>query len=206
MPNGEKKNLSRRSFIKNVGTGVAGSVAAVPLLKTQAEKLPREIIDSLEGKVELNIRVNGKQHRKRIDPATTLSEFIRNDLKLTGTKVICDHGECGGCTVLLEEKAVYSCHMLALDADGKSVVTVEGLMENNELDEVQKAFIDKDGLQCGFCTPGQIISAYALLKSNPNPNEDEILEAMSGNLCRCAAYPKIVESVDTASKLLNKKG
>lgn len=200
--NNEKKNLSRRNFIKNMGAGVAGAVTVPPLLKAQAKKLPGEISDSLQGKTELSIKVNGKLYKKNIKPETTLAEFIRNELKLTGTKITCDNGECGGCTVLLNDEAVYSCHLLALDANGMEVITIEGLMTNDELSKVQQAFVDKDGLQCGFCTPGQIMSAYALLLKNPNPNEEQILEAMSGNVCRCSAYPKIVESVDAASKLM----
>ncbi len=200
----EKKNISRRNFIKNVGTGFAGTIAAAPLLKTHAKKLHAEIKDSIDGKVEVTVYVNRRKYRRKIKPETSLAEFIRNELNLTGTKVSCNRGECGSCTVLLGNDAVYSCQMLALDADQKFVTTIEGLIKNDELSEVQKAFVDKDGLQCGFCTPGQIISAYALLKKNPNPTEEEIREAMSGNVCRCGAYPKIIESVDAASKLLKK--
>ncbi|NOX16758.1 MAG: 2Fe-2S iron-sulfur cluster binding domain-containing protein [Chlorobi bacterium] len=204
MSNKKNKNLNRRSFIKNIGVGFAGTIAAAPLLKSHAKKLPEEIKDSLDGKVEVTVYVNGRKFRRNIFPQTTLAQFIRDELNLTGTKVSCNHGECGSCTVLIGSDAVYSCQMLALDADQKFITTIEGLMKNDELGEVQKAFVDKDGLQCGFCTPGQIISAYALLKKNPAPSEEEIREAMSGNLCRCGAYPKIIESVDAAAKLLKK--
>jgi xanthine dehydrogenase YagT iron-sulfur-binding subunit len=191
---------SRRKFLKGVGTGIIGAYSIPKNLN--AKKLPKEIVDSLEGKVSLKIKINGKNISKNITPNTTLAEFIRDDLKLTGTKIVCNQGECGSCTVLVNGNAVYSCHILALDVDGSEVITVEGLLENDELNSVQKSFVDKDGLQCGFCTPGQIMSAYALLKNNPNPTDDEIKKGMSGNLCRCGAYPKIFDSVKDA---VNKK-
>ncbi len=187
---------SRRKFLKGVGTGIISAYAISPNI--DLKKLPKNISDSIEGKVKLNIVVNGKNISKSIKPNTTLAEFIREELKLTGTKLVCNQGECGSCTVLVNGEAVYSCHILALDVDGTEITTIEGLLENEELNSVQKSFVDKDGLQCGFCTPGQIMSAYALLKSNPNPTDDEIKKGMSGNLCRCAAYPKIFDSVKDA--------
>ena len=119
---------------------------------------------------------------------------------MSGTKIICNHGECGGCTVLLDDKAVYSCQMLALDVEGKAVTTVEGILKGGELALIQKAFVEKDGFQCGFCTPGQIMSAYALLKKNPNPSKEEVEKGMYGNICRCSAYPNIIDSVQAAAK------
>lgn len=195
-------HLSRRSFLKNVGTGVVGSYVIPPLLKANAKKLPKEIKDSLKGKVKIKLVVNGVEISRNVKPSATLAEFIRNDLELTGTKVVCNQGECGGCTVLVNGKPVYSCHFLALDADGSEVTTIEGLLDGETLHPIQKAFVDKDGLQCGFCTPGQIMSAYGLLLHNPKPQKKEILEALSGNLCRCGAYPKIVDSVLEASSKL----
>ena len=189
--------VSRRNFLKGVGTGIAGAYT-IPALKTKAENLPAEIKAAIAGKTELSLSVNGRKVRALIDPETTLAEFLRDELKLTGTKVVCNQGECGGCTVILNKQAVYSCHMLALDADGAEIITIEGLMDGEKLGKVQKAFADKDGLQCGFCTPGQIMSAYALLLANPTPTDEEIKVGMSGNLCRCAAYPKIFDSVKAA--------
>jgi aerobic-type carbon monoxide dehydrogenase small subunit (CoxS/CutS family) len=130
----------------------------------------------------------------------TLAELIREKLELTGTKIVCNHGECGACTVLLNNAPVYSCHLLAIDADGKEVVTIEGLMNGEELHPIQQAFIDHDGLQCGFCTPGQIMAAQGLLIKNKKPGRKEIIEEMSGNICRCAAYPNILESVIAAAE------
>jgi xanthine dehydrogenase YagT iron-sulfur-binding subunit len=135
-----------------------------------------------------------------VEPRTTLAQLLRDKLQLTGTKIVCNNGECGGCTVVMDGKAVYSCHTLALDAAGKEVITVEGLMEGEKLGAVQEAFYEKDGYQCGFCTPGQVMAAYALLLKNKQPEVDEIKYGMSGNLCRCAAYPKIIDSVQAASE------
>ncbi len=135
-----------------------------------------------------------------MEPQTSLAELLRHQLKLTGTKIVCNHGECGACTVLLDNKVVYACHMLALDAAGKSVITIEGLLQGEELHPLQKAFVDHDGLQCGFCTPGQIMAAQGLLLKNPHPTREEVLVGMSGNLCRCAAYPHIIESVLAAAQ------
>ncbi len=200
----KKKGLSRRSFIKGVGSGVVGSYVVAPALtKSRVGKISEnESLKLDEGMYVLSTKVNGKKIIAKVKGNTTLVEFLRDELQLTGTKVICNQGECGGCTVLLDGKTVYSCQMLALDADGKEVLTIEGLMNGEELHPVQKAFVDKDGLQCGFCTPGQVMAAYGLLIKNPNPSDSQIQYGMSGNLCRCAAYPKIVESVKTAAKFM----
>ncbi len=201
MPNKKKpSSLSRRQFIKGVSTGVAGTIATTKL----ARALPIEKLEKAappEGHLPLELKVNGKPYQLYVEPQTTLVEVLRNELQLTGTKVSCNHGECGACTVLLDGKAVYSCHILALDAQGKSVTTIEGLLNGEELHPIQKAFIKKDGYQCGFCTPGQIMSTQALLLKNPNPTKEEILDGLSGNLCRCGAYPKIIESVEEAAKV-----
>ncbi len=197
--NKKPASLSRRKFLKSMGTGVAGTIATSNL----AQALPIEKLEKAatpEGKVPLELTVNRHTYHLHIEPQTTLAEVLRNTLQLTGTKIACNHGECGACTVLLDGKAVYSCHILALDAQGKSVTTIEGLLSGEELHPIQKAFIKKDGYQCGFCTPGQIMSAQALLLKNPHPGREEIVEGMSGNLCRCGAYPKIIESVEEAAK------
>ncbi|MBN1300099.1 MAG: (2Fe-2S)-binding protein [Melioribacteraceae bacterium] len=201
----EKKEISRREFLGKAGTGVAGSYFILSSLK-QAEAVakenPLQPPETYFGNIQVQLTVNGVKHKVRVHTNTTLVELLRDRLSLTGTKVVCNHGECGGCTVVIDKKAVYSCQMLALDADGKDVTTIEGLLKGEELHKVQQAFIDKDGLQCGFCTPGQIMSAYALLLNNPDPSEEEIKTAMAGNICRCSAYPKIKESVAEAARLL----
>ncbi len=194
----EPSDRSRRKFLKEVGTGIIGAYVATPAIKTNAQSIKEEILDSIHQKVKLSINVNGKQINTKIDSSTTLAELLRDKLDLTGTKIVCNQGECGSCTVLLNGQPVYSCHMLALDADGGDVFTIEGLLSGDELHPIQQSFIDEDGLQCGFCTPGQIISAYAILKNNPLANDKEIKRGMSGNLCRCGAYPKILDSVKIA--------
>lgn len=187
--------FSRRKFIKGVGTGIAGSYAVLPNLKTFSKNLPQEIQKSIEGKVPLSLSVNGNPVEVYVEPQTTLVELLRDHLNLTGTKTVCNHGECGGCTVLLDDKPVYSCHLLALDTEGKKVTTIEGLLSGGKLHPIQEAFVEHDGLQCGYCTPGQVMAAQGLLMEKPSPTKDEVLYGMSGNICRCAAYPKIMESV-----------
>lgn len=200
----KSKDISRRKFIKNLSGGVIGTGVAlhIPPGQVQAEtgKVKQEIP---AGHIPLSIKVNDKSYRLHIAPETTLVEVIRDYLQLTGTKVSCNQGECGSCTVLLDGKTVYSCHILAADADGKEVTTIEGLMNGEELHPLQQAFVDHDGLQCGFCTPGQIMAAEGLLIANPNPTREQAIKAMSGNLCRCAAYPKIIDSVLGAAEKLN---
>ncbi len=199
----EKKvnSISRRRFLKNFGTGLVGSSVVIHGLRAApSQKDEKQEPQISEKAVPLSLKVNGKNIRAMVEPNLSLADLLRNELRLTGTKIVCNHGECGACTVLLDGKAVYSCHMLALDAEGKEVVTVEGLMTGEELHPLQKAFVDKDGFQCGFCTPGQVMAAQALLMKNAHPTRDQILEGMSGNLCRCSAYPKIADSVVAAAK------
>jgi xanthine dehydrogenase YagT iron-sulfur-binding subunit len=145
------------------------------------------------------VRVNGQQHRLAIDARVTLLDFLREQLSLTGTKKGCNFGECGACTVHLDGRRVNACMVLAASVDGREVTTIEGLANGGELHPVQQAFIDHDGFQCGFCTPGQIMSAVALIEEGHVSSEVEIREWMSGNLCRCSAYPQIVEAVQAAA-------
>lgn len=130
-----------------------------------------------------------------VEPRMTLLDVLRDNLGLTGTKKACDLGNCGSCTVLLDSKPVVSCLLLAVDAQGRDILTIEGLAKNGQLHPLQQAFIDYTALQCGFCTPGMLLSAKALLDSNPEPTEDEVKEAISGNLCRCTGYGNIVEAI-----------
>ena len=190
--------FTRRKFIKGVGTGLAASYAYSPGIAKITKQIEKETEDFIEGKQPLTLTVNDSTVKLMIRPETTLVELLRDHLELTGTKISCNQGECGSCTVLVNGKAIYSCHILALDVAGKNVVTVEGLMKGEELHPVQEAFIEHDGLQCGFCTPGQIMAAQAILMKNPKPDKEEVIEGMSGNICRCAAYPNILKSVVAA--------
>jgi xanthine dehydrogenase YagT iron-sulfur-binding subunit len=149
--------------------------------------------------MEVKVTVNGVAHTLCVDPRVSLLDAVRERLGLTGTKKGCDRGQCGACTVHVDGRRVLSCLTLAVSAQGKEVTTIEGLARDGELHPVQRAFIDQDGLQCGFCTPGQIMSAVALLREDRAKTDDEIREAMSGNLCRCAAYGNIVAAIKQAA-------
>jgi len=152
-------------------------------------------------KQEISLKVNGDTYNLFIEPWRTLNEVLREDLNLTGTKLGCGSGDCGACTVMVEGKSVSSCLTLAVEADGKEILTVEGLAPTGEqLHPIQEAFIEKGAIQCGFCTPGMELSALNLLKNNPSPNEKEIRLSISGNLCRCTGYNKIVDAIADAGQ------
>jgi len=153
-------------------------------------------------KRQIRVTVNGAVHEALVDPRTTLVDFLRGTLGLCGTHVGCEHGVCGACTVLFDGKAVRSCLMLAVQADGQSLTTIEGLSTHGQLHPIQEAFREARGLQCGFCTPGFIMSTYELLHESPNPTDEEIRDALGGNLCRCTGYQSIVESVRLAARKL----
>ena len=151
-------------------------------------------------KQSLELTVNGQLNNLEVEPQRTLLEVLRDDLGMTGTKRGCDDASCGACTVLLDGKAVLSCNILALEAHGKDVLTVEGLAKDGQIHLLQKTFIEHGAIQCGFCTPGMLMSAKELLDNNPKPTEIEIKEALSGNLCRCTGYTKIIEAVQAANQ------
>ena len=148
---------------------------------------------------KIEITVNDVMREVGVQPWDTLLDVIRDKLGLTGTKEGCGLGECGACTVIMNGKTVNSCLVLAVEADGKQVTTIEGLARGEKLHPIQQAFVDEGGLQCGFCTPGMIMSAKAMLDENPNPTEDEIKRGISGNFCRCTGYTKIIKSIQTAA-------
>jgi len=146
----------------------------------------------------IELKVNGESYDVAVEPRRTLLEVLREQLGLTGTKEACDAGDCGACTVLLDGKPVPSCLVLAVDAQGKDILTIEGMASGSELHPIQKAFVDYGAIQCGFCSPGMILTVKALLDRNPNPTEEEVREAISGNLCRCTGYVKIIEAAMVA--------
>ena len=156
--------------------------------------------------VAVTITVNGTPRTLHVEPRTTLLDALGGQLDLTGTKRVCNAGACGACTVLLDGEAVYSCMTLAIACEGRSVETIEGIGTPDNLHPIQQAFIEEDGYQCGFCTPGQVMAAKSLLLRTPAPSTDEIRRGMSGNLCRCGAYQKIVRAVDNAAKRMSGKG
>jgi xanthine dehydrogenase YagT iron-sulfur-binding subunit len=200
LPTRSEHELSRRAFLE--GTGAALAVATTVSLDLQAQDVaaPAAAIAVDPGVPHTTIRltVNGAVHRVDVEDRWTLVELLRDRLGLTGTKIGCDRGECGACTVLVDDKPIYACSNLAVWIDGKNVVTVEGLAKNGALDPLQQAFVEHDAAQCGFCTSGQLMSAKALLSVNPRPTADEARAAMSGNLCRCANYNRYIEAVVAA--------
>ena len=202
----KKKNaLTRRDFLKGFGSGALGAAVAPKLLSQEAES-----IQTKKGEIPFYIKkhitmtVNEKEISMVVEPQETLLDVLRDKLNLTGAKKMCDRGECGGCTILLDGKPVYSCMYLAIRADGANITTVEGLAGKGKLDPVQQAFIDKDGYQCGFCTPGFVMSSVAFLKKTNNPQLEDIKKALSGNLCRCGNYFKIYQAVQEAAKLMRR--
>lgn len=151
-------------------------------------------------KLDVKLTVNGVKHKLKVGSQERLLDTIRKQLKLTGTKEGCSVGECGACTVIVDDQAVNSCMVLTAQVDGSEIITVEGLESKSGLHPLQKAFIEKQAVQCGFCTPGMLMSALALLKSNPEPSTEEIKTAMEGNLCRCTGYQQIIEAVEMAAE------
>jgi len=194
-----ESDLTRRGFLE--GTGAALVVAGVPKLGV-AEIPPATVVEQEVAAVPrtaIRVTVNGTRHRVDVEDRWTLNEFLRDHLELTGSKIGCNRGECGACTVLLDGEPVYSCSTLAVWADGREIVTVEGLERDGDVSVLQQAFMDHNAPQCGFCTPGQLMTATALLDRNPRPTAEETREAMVGNLCRCSNYNAIVEAVLAAA-------
>src|SRR6266404_486638 len=186
--------LSRRSFLKTFGSSAA--VAATAQVEAVAAELAKANAEKVQGPgtVPITLKVNGKTLKLDLEPRVTLLEALRNHSNLTGSKEVCDRGTCGACTVLFDDKPVYSCSVLAIEAQGKAITTIEGLAQNGKLSPVQQAFIDQDALMCGYCTPGFVMSITALLKQNPHPTADQVRHACCGNLCRCGTYPRVMQA------------
>ncbi len=190
--------MTRRSFIKGVGVGAAAAATASGTLSALADAEAKEA--KAEEMQKLTLRVNGRSHRLLVEPRWSLLYVLREKMGLTGTKVGCERGECGACTVLINGVPRYACMTLALEAEGEEITTVEGLMEGEQLGSVQQAFLENDAFQCGYCTPGQIMAAEGLLRAGGPLNVGEIQKGMSGNLCRCGAYAHIFRAVEAAAK------
>jgi len=157
-------------------------------------------------KIGISIKVNGVEHKAEVEPRLLLVHFLRENLRLTGTHIGCDTSHCGACTVVLDGRAIKSCTAFAVQANGREVLTVEGLEQDGKLHPLQEGFFQEHGLQCGYCTPGMLMTGYAFLKSNLNPSENEIRQAISGNLCRCTGYVNIVKAYQYASEKLREEG
>jgi len=202
--------ISRREFLKDAGLVVGGAAIGSTVLlaacggedttKTVTEATTKTVTIEVPVPAEFNkLMVNGNEHELKLEPNWTLAYVLRDKLGLTGTKIACDQGVCGACTVLIDGEPTLSCTTLAIECDGKNILTIEGLQEGDELDKLQDSFVAHDAIQCGFCTPGMLMSAKALLNKNPNPTSNDIRKAISGNLCRCGAYTKIVEAIAEVS-------
>jgi xanthine dehydrogenase YagT iron-sulfur-binding subunit len=187
--------FSRRSFLKTAGVGAAAST--VVGVGASAAAAPQVLGP---GAVTLSLKVNGAVRQVTVEPRVTLLDALRNHLDLTGAKQVCDRGGCGACTVILDGEAVKSCLMLAADAEGHEVTTVEGIGTPEHMSPLQQAFVEKDALQCGFCTPGFVVAGTAFLAKHPDPTLDQIKHGLSGNLCRCGTYGRIFEAVQDAAK------
>jgi xanthine dehydrogenase YagT iron-sulfur-binding subunit len=191
-------NVSRRAFLRSVGvTGVAAGVLGTSETEAQTPGTARKLGP---GPVPITLRVNGQTHTLNLEPRVTLLDAMRDRLDVTGLKRVCDRGSCGACTAIVDGRTVYSCSMLAIEAAGKDVRTVEGLVDGTVLHPVQQALCDHDGTMCGFCTPGFVMAAVALLERQPNPTAEQARAALDGNICRCGTYPQVLEAV------LNTKG
>ena len=185
---------SRRDFLKKSSLFTALSLTPLTVLKAADNKVDERFAELFE-KIPLNLKVNNKPYVLKVEPRVTLLDLLREQLHLTGTKKGCDHGQCGACTVHVNGQRVNSCLSLAVMNEGKSITTIEGLAKGEELHPMQAAFIKHDGFQCGYCTPGQIMSAVACIKEGHANSKEEIREYMSGNICRCGAYPNIVDAI-----------
>ena|SRR2546423_864128 len=210
----ESGRLSRRNFLTSAGVSAAGAAlldgCAAQLAESKAKPKavarggagvqapPAKVAGP--GPVQMTLNINGKARQVQAEPRTTLADLLRDELDLTGTKVVCDRGACSACTVWLDGATVCSCMTLAIDAVGRQVRTIEGLAQGDQLHPVQEAFVEHDALQCGFCTPGMVMSCAALLERNGNPTPDEVKQAVRGNLCRCGTYPKVFDATLAAAK------
>lgn len=185
---------TRRDFLKKTSFAAALSLTPITILKAADQKVDERFAELFE-KIPLNLKVNNKSYALSVEPRVTLLDLLREQLHLTGTKKGCDHGQCGACTVHVDGQRINSCLSLAVMNEGKSITTIEGLANGNELHPMQAAFIKHDGFQCGYCTPGQIMSAVACVREGHANSREEIREYMSGNICRCGAYPNIVDAI-----------
>ncbi len=192
MADAPKIEVSRRGFLKGAGVTAASTVIE------SAKAFGREANDALQsaqtvgpGSLPIKLHINGEEHTVTVEPRYTLAQTLRDNLGLTGTKVVCDRGSCSACTVWIDKMPALACMTLSIDAVGREITTIEGLSHGDTMHPVQAAFVKHDAMQCGFCTPGMVMSCAALLESNPNPTLADVKHAVSGNLCRCGTYPKV---------------
>ena len=203
----EKKpgsRFTRRGFLKGAGAGAVTAAVAPTNLVSGEATAEQESVGVMSA--TLALEVNGQSHSVEAEARTTLADALRDKLEITGPKVVCDRGECGACTVMMDGKLIYSCMTLAMDAHGRKIETVEGMANGDSLHPIQQAFIEKDALMCGFCTPGFLMASKALLESNNTPTPEEVREGLSGNICRCGTYPHVFEAVISAAEIMRDGG
>jgi xanthine dehydrogenase YagT iron-sulfur-binding subunit len=200
LPAQPKSGFSRRGFIR--GVGISGGALGTGLLENEVVAAPAPPNVAGPGPVPITLNVNGKPLKLSVEPRVTLVDALRNYLDLTGAKRVCDRGTCGACTVIMGGKTVYACTVLAIDAQGKEIQTIEGLATGNNLHPVSQAFWDNDGQQCGYCTPGFIMACKGFLDEHPNPTEEDMKHGLGGNLCRCGTYVGVRKAALQAAKAM----
>jgi xanthine dehydrogenase YagT iron-sulfur-binding subunit len=198
----QERGVTRRGFIASMAAGSAAVVVAGA--RSHADETGN--ISDNEEMIKISLRINGQDYKLLVEPRWNLLFLLREKLGLTGTKIGCERGECGACTVLMDGKPKYACMILAVEAEGQEITTLEGLMNGERLGPTQEAFAENDAFQCGYCTPGQIMAVEGLIRQNPDPDMDEIRRGVSGNLCRCGAYHNIFKAAKRAAELKSGKG
>jgi len=195
-----QEGFSRRDFLKGAGMAVSTGLLAPPEAAVAAAEHPAGVLGP--GAVPVTLHINGKAHTLNLEPRVTLLDALRNHLDITGAKKVCDRGTCGACTVILDGRPVYSCSVLAVEAEGRRIETIEGIGTEGHLHPVMAAFVEHDAQQCGFCTPGFVVACKAFLDKHPNPSREQVERGLGGNLCRCGTYAGVREAVLTAAKNL----
>jgi aerobic-type carbon monoxide dehydrogenase small subunit (CoxS/CutS family) len=199
-----RHGLTRRGFLKGAGVAAAGAAITESGLTALAADNARDQSVLGPGAATIKLKINGAEKSFQLEPRTTLADALRLHADMTGTKVVCDRGSCSACTVLIDKIPMLACMTLAVDARGKDITTIEGLAHGDELHPVQSQFIEHDAMQCGFCTPGMLMSCAALLERNKNPSLEDVKHACSGNLCRCGTYPKVFDATLAAARMMNR--
>ncbi len=195
-----KSNFSRRGFLQ--GVGITSGALTTGILETEAEAQTGAKITG-PGEVQITLQINGKPYRTSVEPRTTLLDTLRHRLDLTAAKRVCDRGTCGACTIIIDNKVMYSCTVLAVDAVGRQIQTLEGLSQNGKPHPVSQAFVNNDAQQCGYCTPGFVMAAKGFLDKHPNPSYEDVKKGLGGNLCRCGTYVGVRKAVMEAAKEMN---
>ena len=199
-PETPKPGTTRRGFLKSAGMVSAGAAGLEVMHGVSVAEDEAQVRVVGPGQIPLKLHINGQVHSLSVEPRATLAEALRDELHLTGTKVVCDRGSCSACSVMLDQTPVCSCMTLAVDVGNRKITTIEGLAQGDNLHPVQAAFIAHDALQCGFCTSGMVMSCAALLERNSHPTVDDVKTAISGNICRCGTYPKVFDAALAASE------